>query len=291
MSGWQLLTTSHLSRIIYHYPLKIAIPIPEILENPVIVQFSDAIDEKTGKQKYDSRITVLGDLFANLNGSQKPVLVSLELLPRKGLEIRDFSIITSAYGHSKLNHYLSENSILYIDPDKKRTNGWLSRTRLQLPVGENQFGSIRKITYSGEKVKIQNPIHMTQMQEKLFRAGVIDEYGNPINLSGKKSKNDAFYFDDVESLKERQNSIVQQNNSMHDDYHTGIRGIEDIYTFEEALENGEYEEGEDFSPDYTWRMAQRAVSSGKITVYSSYPIKQGVFVTPSKRKRKLLREK
>ena len=165
------------------------------------------------------------------------------------------------------------------------------RTGLQLPVGENQFGSIRKITYSGEKVKIQNPIHMTQMQEKLFRAGVIDEYGNPINLSGKKSKNDAFYFDDIESLKEQQNNIIQQNNSMRDDYHTGIRGIEDIYTFEEALENGEYEEGEDFTPDYTWRMAQRAVSSGKITVYSSYPIKQGVFVTPSKRKRKLLREK
>ncbi len=68
---------------------------------------------------------------------------------------------------------------------------------------------------------------------------------------------------------------------MHDDYHTGIRGVEDIYTFEEALGNGEYEEGEDFTPDYTWRMAQRAVSSGKITVYSSYPIKQGVFVTPS----------
>ncbi len=101
-------------------------------------------------------------------------------------------------------------------------------------------------------------------------------------IQGKKAKNDAFYFDDVKSLKERQNSIVQQNNSMHDDYHTGIRGVEDIYTFEEALGNGEYEEGEDFTPDYTWRMAQRAVSSGKITVYSSYPIKQGVFVTPSK---------
>ena len=93
------------------------------------------------------------------------------------------------------------------------------------------------------------------------------------------------------SSKNSRTIIIQQNNSMHDDYHTGIRGIEDIYTFEEALGNGEYEEGEDFTPDYTWQTAQRAVSSGKITVYSSYPIKQGVFVTPSKRKRKLLREK
>ena len=61
---------------------------------------------------------------------------------------------------------------------KKRTNSWLSRTGLQLPVGENQRGSVRRITYSDGKVKIQNPIHMTQMQEKLYKAGVIDDYGN-----------------------------------------------------------------------------------------------------------------
>ena len=29
--------------------------IPELLENPILIQFSDAIDPKTGKQKYDSR--------------------------------------------------------------------------------------------------------------------------------------------------------------------------------------------------------------------------------------------
>ena len=41
---------------------------------------------------------------------------------------------------------------------KKRTNSWLSRTGLQLPVGETKRGSIRKITYSDGKVKIQNPM-------------------------------------------------------------------------------------------------------------------------------------
>ncbi len=127
----------------------------------------------------------------------------------------------------------------------------------------------------------------TQVKSAKDNIGTFDKSNPDIRYS----KDDAFYFGDSEKLKEQQNNIIQQNNSMHDDYHTGIRGIEDIYTFEEALENGEYEEGEDFSPDYTWQTAQRAVSSGKITVYSSYPIKQGVFVTPSKRKRKLLREK
>ena len=59
--------------------------IPELLEHPIIVQYSDAIDVKTGKQKNDSRITVLGELYTNItvdgNIEKKPVLVSLELIP------------------------------------------------------------------------------------------------------------------------------------------------------------------------------------------------------------------
>ena len=34
--------------------------IPELLEHPIIVQFSDAINPETNKPKYDSRISVLG---------------------------------------------------------------------------------------------------------------------------------------------------------------------------------------------------------------------------------------
>ena len=177
--------------------------IPELIENPVIVQFSDAIDESTGKPKYDSRITVLGELYAKIDGKNVPVLVSVELLPtnQQKTRILDLSVITSAYGHSRLQRYLNENSILYIDPNKKRTNNWLSLNRLQLPLGENQYGSIRRITYTDGKVKIQNPIHMTQMQEKMFKAGLIDEFGNP-----RFSKDDTIYdspeiedlFDDYE---------------------------------------------------------------------------------------------
>ena len=83
-------------------------------------------------------------------------------------------------------------------------------------------------------------------------------------------------------LKELQNEIIQRENPMLDDYHTGIRNADDILTFDEALSNGDFEEGEDFDPSYTWAMAQKAIKSGKITVFSSYPIKQGVFVSPSK---------
>lgn len=65
-----------------------------------------------------------------------------------------------------------------------------------------QRGSIRRISYLDGKIKIQNPIHMTQMQEKLYKAGVIDEYGNYIQgsgdtneLTGPKSKDDTIIDD------------------------------------------------------------------------------------------------
>ena len=180
--------------------------IPELLEHPIIVQFSDAIDPKTGKPKYDSRITLLGELYAEMTVDGKkqktPVLVSVELLPKsKGkTEISDFSVITSAYGHSRLQHYLNENSILYIDPNKKRTNKWLSLNRLQLPLGENRLGSTRRITYIGEKVKIENSKNFSPMQAALEKAGVVNSSG--ISLLNN-SENDTDFSEKILSDDQR----------------------------------------------------------------------------------------
>ena len=68
------------------------------------------------------------------------------------------------YSKEPLQQYLNENSILYIDPDKKRTDSWLSRTRLQLPFGENRYGPIRKIAYVDGKVKAQSPKNMANAE-------------------------------------------------------------------------------------------------------------------------------
>ena len=62
------------------------------------------------------------ELYAEKEGKRIPVLVSLELLPEKRLKVRDFAVITSAYAKKQLQYYIEENSILYIDPNKKRTN-------------------------------------------------------------------------------------------------------------------------------------------------------------------------
>ena len=65
---------------------------------------------------------------------------------------------------------------------------------------------------------------------------------------------------------------------MKDDYHTGIRKLDDIKTFDEVVDDEEsFVWG-----DFTKKDAEEALKDGKITVYSSYPIEQGVFVSTSK---------
>lgn len=86
----------------------------------------------------------------------------------------------------------------------------------------------------------------------------------------------------LQHYKQKQLDIIQNNNPVNDDYHTWIRNTDDIKTFEEALQDDDWEGYDEFTPDYTRNMANEAVDSGKIIVYSSYPIEQGIFVTPSK---------
>ena len=149
---------------------------------------------------------MLGELYAEMTVDGKkqrtPVLVSVELLPKnqEKTEIYDFSDIKSAYGHSRLQHYLNENSILYIDPNKKRTNKWLSLNRLQLPLGENRLGSIRRITYIDGKVKIENSKNSSPMQAALEKAGVVNSSG--ISLLNN-SENDTDFSEKILSDDQR----------------------------------------------------------------------------------------
>ena len=84
------------------------------------------------------------------------------------------------------------------------------------------------------------------------------------------------------SLKQKQLEIIQNNNPVQDDYHTWIRNINDIKTLEETLNDRDWSDYDEFNPDLTRNDIQNAINKGKITVYSSYPIGQGIFVSPSR---------
>ena len=116
---------------------------------------------------------------------------------------------------------------------------------------------------------------------------------NVKNLVGKFPETFRQRNDDIRySLKDKdrkqaQMDIILKTNPMLDDYHTGIRKVEDIKTLEESVGEARSEAekygDEEWSayPDITNDMLQNALETGEITIYSSKPIKNGVFVTPS----------
>lgn len=97
------------------------------------------------------------------------------------------------------------------------------------------------------------------------------------HIKNKGTDNSSF------SLKEKQNEIIQKSNPKDNSLgeHTWINSVDDIKTYQEALDFDEYESG-NLTPDVTNKMVNEALKTGKMTVYSSYPIEQGTFVTPSK---------
>ena len=88
--------------------------------------------------------------------------------------------------------------------------------------------------------------------------------------------------------KNKQNEVIQRSNPMGDDYHTGVRGVEDIRTMREAISEARAEGAEggwetlSSYPDVSNAMLEEALRSGRVRVYSSKPIEAGVFVTPSR---------
>ena len=56
-------------------------------------------------------------------------------------------------------------------------------------MGENQYGSIRRITYQGSKVKVENSNNKTSMQMALERAGLVDSSGISISKNIENDTN------------------------------------------------------------------------------------------------------
>ena len=109
--------------------------VPNILENPILV-----MESKTK----EGRLTLFGEVYDQKN---KPVLAVLLLNPtdRGGNSINILKV-ASAYGKDTNPQGLIDNSkILYVEPNKKRTQNWLSVNRLQLPLPSSSYGFINTI--------------------------------------------------------------------------------------------------------------------------------------------------
>lgn len=111
--------------------------VPEILENPVLIMESLTVP---------GRITLYGEVT---DAKGIPVLVAVELNPSgKNGRILDMAKVASAYGRKGKNatqSLIDRSPILYVDPNKNRTDSWSRALRLQLPAGLTNYGPINTI--------------------------------------------------------------------------------------------------------------------------------------------------
>lgn len=151
--------------------------VPQVIENPIIVMQS--------KTRINS-ITVLGEVTAD---NELPVMVAMHLQPEgKSGRIMDMIKISNSYTRSNTQGLIDTSDILYVEPNKNRTDNWLSAFGLQLPVGLTNYGSIDRVTYYDDTVnKMENENSGKTAFEAAFEKAGINKKRNSPNTAGNES--------------------------------------------------------------------------------------------------------
>lgn len=165
-----------------------------------------------------------------------------------------------------------EDEIKELEKQLEETKGFLQRAGIEekiraLKAGYDDVEEYRKAE-DERKAKISADREKEKARQEETRIKKAEEMSKQL----EKDKSEAT------EEKREQFEIIQKNNPMQDDYHVGIRSPKDIKTWEEAMKDDESFSWGDFSKED----AERALKSGEITIYSSYDIKQGTFVSTSK---------
>ena len=111
--------------------------IPEILRNPVVI-----VDAGKG-----NTISVFGDLEV----SDVPVMVGVMVTyDRTGRNV--INKVRTIHARSDVSKLISDESVLYLSENKKRTREWFQARGIIVPLGGTKFGVIRSIAYSDMNV-------------------------------------------------------------------------------------------------------------------------------------------
>lgn len=128
-----------------------------------------------------------------------------------------------------------------------------------------------ELLHQGEE--LQNPNVAPQIKEQFDLA---DENARLDDIYPEYTGETIRIIDPAE-LKQAQYEVIQRTNPMQDEYHVGIRSVNDIKTFDETIDDKDsFVWG-----DYSQEDAKRDLAKNEITIYSSKPIENGVFVSTS----------
>lgn len=193
--------------------------VPNMLENPVLI---------TQSMTSTNRVVVLGELYDE-NGH--PIVAALELKPNG--RVKNFVKVASAYSKDSLQNFIRQSDILYIDPNKKRTDTWFQALRLQLPAGVTKYGSIGMVTY------------------------VEKDVNGKISFSDKKSEKTAMQ---IAFEKAQQNATSKSiSEKVKDDTKFSLKNTEN----EDTSKNLDKAALEYFGRTYSWKETGYLTKSGK----------------------------
>ncbi len=158
----------------------------------------------------------------------------------------------------------------------EHSHGWLDNN------GQNDWEIWTTYIQDKEKTiwKARLKVANSQNGDKvLYEVYPIEKVGQDETLS--KSTTEDNISQATQKVKEKQFEIIQATNPMWDDYHTGIRSVDDIRTWDEVLQLDDKREGQFVWGDFSREDAENALKENSITVYSSHPIENGTFVSTS----------
>lgn len=209
---------------------------------------------------------ILGDLF----GNSKDLSGVIEQLNTIVSKLDEISV--SAKGFTEtfkngLNVNASVEEIEKLTNRVKELEAELAKIKTPTTVAAPQESNISsEVSAFQQQEKIQNQVTQS-----------IQEQNKAIDESIKKTLT-------LNDVRQKQWEIIQKTNPKEEGTNsTWVDKPEDAKTFYEVNhKDSDYPFNENYSDDWTVKDKMNVEATGKITVYSSYPIEDGNWVTPSK---------
>lgn len=125
--------------------------VPEMLRNPVVIT----------EDKEPGNINV----FANVWVGKSPVLVGI-VVTQDGSGRNVINKVRTVHARRNAAEKISDESVLYLDINKKRTRDWFQTLGTHLPLSGTKFGFIRSIAQDTENVnlQLQDPSQITDRE-------------------------------------------------------------------------------------------------------------------------------
>ena len=122
--------------------VKLLNEIPGIIAHPVAISEFSA----------ENTISVFGDVFVG----NSPMMVGVTI--SKNRASNDISKVRTFNARKDVGNLINDESILYLDVNKRRTRQWFQACGIQVPLGGTKFGFIRSIsrTYSNVNTNSKN---------------------------------------------------------------------------------------------------------------------------------------